>query len=240
MAGTLKRRLKIVIRGLESSNYRYIESNEMENFIKRFQKKETIADEKEREIIVYVRDADFKTQMTHMALKKLSGKINVYVIVVCHLALRSESNYAETVTALKPYRSRFPELSWLPVHQFLLITYDLRKLTIELDSIRLGQSQMTDNDLPTFYSSLYGLLKNPNFNRFKNNTEALLPDYQFPSTVENTTVYFVSRLNTFNDWLNQFIEEDSDATEFETQVGESNRYEISCRHWKAIQPIRGY
>uniref|UniRef100_A0A7M5WMS1 Uncharacterized protein n=1 Tax=Clytia hemisphaerica TaxID=252671 RepID=A0A7M5WMS1_9CNID len=113
------------------------------------------------------------------------------------------------IRTVKFIENRFPELSWLPVRQFLLVTTDLK----ELVSAVIGHGPLIDKDLPVFYSSLYGLLRNPNFNRFKFITKALLPEYQFPKKVENTTLYFVSNMDIFQNkkGLDELLQEDTDT-----------------------------
>ena len=165
----------------------------MYNFFDEFQRELLNDTNDTREIIFYFYDEIFSPMILQMELKALPENPRVFIIIGCWLVYRRFVHRKHGI-------SRFPELAWIPVNRIVLLSAGNH---LRLRERRYGTLPL---QLPICYQSLLGLLKNPDFNRFEYHATTLLPGEEFPTYVNNLTVYFMSNLIGDN-----AIHEDSDA-----------------------------
>uniref|UniRef100_A0A7M5XMT7 Uncharacterized protein n=1 Tax=Clytia hemisphaerica TaxID=252671 RepID=A0A7M5XMT7_9CNID len=159
-----------------SNNFQPIKRDAMYSFVDEFYGEINKTDGS-KEIIFYLYDENY-TLRSYMELKVLSKNPKVSIIIGC-------------LTGTRYFSVRFPELAWLPVHRFILITngpnlHDRYALNDKFNR--------EHNGVPICFQSLLGLIRNPNFNRFEYYSNTLLPDTHFPKTIQNLTIYFQSNL----------------------------------------------
>eukprot|EP00111_Clytia_hemisphaerica_P000151 TCONS_00000351-protein len=97
-----------------SHNFQPIKRDEMYSFVDEFYGEINNNNNDSREIIFYLYEEYKYTLRSYMELKVLSKNPKVSVIIGCLTYLRS-------YTSEKLF-ARFPELAWLPIHRFILIT----------------------------------------------------------------------------------------------------------------------
>uniref|UniRef100_A0A7M5VAC1 Cnidarian restricted protein n=1 Tax=Clytia hemisphaerica TaxID=252671 RepID=A0A7M5VAC1_9CNID len=180
-----------------SHNFQPIKRDEMYSFVDEFYG-EINNTNGSREIIFYLYDEHHYTLSSYMELKEISKNPKVSIIIGC---LTFERRYGS-----EKFIDRFPELAWLPVHRFILIT---NALNLHFRYILNDEFNREHNGVPICFQSILGLLRNPNFNRFEYHSNTLLPDTHFPMTIQNLTIYFQSNLGYFLGGF--FIKEDTDA-----------------------------